>query len=275
MKVDSHQHFWKYSKEEFDWIHEGMKVLWRDFLPADLEPALRRAGIDGTIVVQVPQTLRENDFLLECATASDFVRGVVGWAPLTNPAVKSDLEKYAAQPKFKGLRHIAQNEPDDNYLLRDDFNRGVRELRDLGLIYEVLIYERQLPAAIAFVDRHPDQVFVLNHIAKPRIGDNALEPWASRIRELSKRPNIYCKLSGLVTEADWQNWTVAQITPFIDTVLEAFGPRRLMFGSDWPVCLLATNYQQWTGIVRDAVSKLSGAEQERIWGGTAVEAYHL
>ena len=275
MKIDSHQHFWKYSKEEFGWLHDGMKALRRDFRPADLEPELRRAGIDGTIVVQVPQTLRENDFLLECAAANDFVRAVVGWAPLTDPGVRGDLEKYAAEPKFKGLRHIAQNEPDDNYLLRDDFNRGVGMLRDLGLIYEVLIYERQLPAAISFVDRHPYQVFVLNHIAKPRIGDNALEPWAGRMRELAKRPNIYCKLSGLVTEAEWTNWTVAQITPFIDTVLEAFGPERLMFGSDWPVCLLATNYQQWTGIAGDAVSKLSQAEQARIWGGTAVEAYHL
>ena len=275
MKIDSHQHFWNYSKEEFGWLHDGMKALRRNFLPPDLEPELRRVGIDGTIVVQVPQTLHENEFLLECAAANDFVRGVVGWAPLTNPAVKGDLEKYASEPKFKGLRHIAQNEPDDNYLLRDDFNRGVGMLRDFGLLYEVLIYERQLPAAIAFVDRHPDLVFVLNHIAKPRIGDNALEPWAGRMRELAKRPNIYCKLSGLVTEADWRNWTVAQITPYIDVALEAFGPSRLMFGSDWPVCLLATNYQQWTGIVRDAVSKLSQAEQARIWGGTAVEAYRL
>ncbi len=275
MKIDSHQHFWNYSKREFGWLHDGMKVLWRDFMPPDIEPEIGQAGIDGAIAVQVPQTLQGNHFLLKCAAANDFVRGVVGWAPLTSPSVKADLEEYATEPKFKGIRHIAQDEPDDNYLLRDDFNRGVRVLRDFGLAYDILIFERHLPQAITFVDRHPDQVFVLDHIAKPRIRDNELEPWASRIRELAKRPHVYCKLSGMVTEADWQNWTVAQITPFMDAVLEAFGPRRLMFGSDWPVCLLAASYQQWVGIVHDTISRLSDAEQARIWGGTAVEAYRL
>jgi L-fuconolactonase len=275
MKIDSHHHFWKYSEREYGWIGDNMKALRRDFLPPDLAKEIAAAGIDGVVSVQARQSLEETQFLLDFAEGNDFIRGVVGWAPLVNPAVRQDIEKFAARPKLKGLRHVLQDDPDDNYILRDDFDRGIRALRDVGLVYDILIYERHLPQTLTFVDRHPDQVFVLDHIAKPRIKDNAVEPWRANIRRLAERPHVYCKLSGMVTEADWQNWTAEQLTPYFDTVLQAFGPRRLMFGSDWPVCLLASSYQKWVTTVAGAIGKLSVDERARIWGGTAVEAYGL
>jgi len=275
MKIDSHHHFWKYSEREYGWIGDRMKALRRDFLPPDLAKEIATAGIEGVVSVQARQSLEETQFLLDFAEGNDFIRGVVGWAPLVSPAVSKDIEKFAARPKLKGLRHVLQDDPDDNYILRDDFDRGIRALRDVGLVYDILIYERHLPQTLTFVDRHPDQVFVLDHIAKPRIKDNVLEPWRANIRRLAERPHVYCKLSGMVTEADWQNWTTEQLTPYFDTVLQAFGPRRLMFGSDWPVCLLAASYQKWVRTVAGAIAKLSADEQARIWGGTAVEAYGL
>jgi len=275
MKIDSHHHFWKYSGREYGWIGDNMKVLRRDFLPPDLAKEIAAAGIEGVVSVQARQSLEETQFLLDFAEGNDFIRGVVGWAPLVNPAVGKDIEKFASRPKLKGLRHVLQDDPDDNYILRDDFDRGIRALRDVGLVYDILIYERHLPQTLTFVDRHPDQVFVLDHIAKPRIKDNVLEPWRANIRRLAERPHVYCKLSGMVTEADWQNWTADQLTPYFDSVLRAFGPRRLMFGSDWPVCLLAASYRKWVTAVAGAIAKLSADEQARIWGGTAVEAYGL
>jgi L-fucono-1,5-lactonase len=275
MKIDSHHHFWKYSEREYGWIGDNMKALRRDFLPPDLAKEIAAAGIEGVVSVQARQTLEETQFLLEYAEGNDFIRGVVGWVPLVNPAVSKDIEKFAGRPKLKALRHVLQDEPDDNYILRDDFNRGIRALRDVGLVYDILIYERHLPQTLTFVDRHPDQVFVLDHIAKPRIKDNLIEPWRANIRRLAERPHIYCKLSGMVTEADWQNWTPEQLRPYFDVVLQAFGPRRLMFGSDWPVCLVAASYQKWVTTVTSAIAKLTADEQARIWGGTAVEAYGL
>jgi L-fuconolactonase len=275
MKIDSHHHFWKYSPEEYGWIDDAMKAIRRDFLPPDLEREIRSAGIDGVVSVQARTSLEETRFLLEFADRHDWIRGVVGWADLTDSRVGKALEEFKRNPKFKAVRHVLQGEPDSRYMLRGDFNRGVALLEDFGLAYDILIFERHLPQTLQFVDRHPSQVFVLDHIAKPRIKDNVLSPWQSRIVELAHRPNVYCKVSGMATEADYESWTPAQLKPYFDTALSAFGPRRLMFGSDWPVCLAAVEYKRWHDIVESWIAHLPAADQAHIMGGTAVEAYGL
>lgn len=275
MTIDSHHHFWKYTTDEYGWIDDSMKVIRRDFLPADLEKEIKAAGIDGVVSVQARQTLEENRFLLDFARQNDFIKGVVGWVPLTDANVKGSLEQFADKPKAKGVRHVLQGEADDRYMLRADFNRGIALLRDLGLVYDILIFERHLPQTLQFVDRHPNQVFVLDHIAKPRIKDGYLSPWQTNIVQLAHRPNVYCKLSGMVTEADYQNWTEEQLTPYIDTVISAFGPKRVMFGSDWPVCLVACPYGRWVEVIKRRIGQLSETEQQRILGETAIEAYKL
>ena len=274
-RIDAHHHFWKYTPEEFGWIDDGMAGLRRDWVPGDLEPCLREAGIDGVVSVQARQSLDETAFLLECANQHAFISGVVGWVPLVAPDVRETLARLVQHPKLRAVRHVLQGEPDERYMLRADFNQGVALLKDFGLAYDLLIFERHLPQTIAFVDRHPNQVFVLDHIAKPRIKDAAIEPWAGLVRELARRENVYCKASGMVTEADYQTWTEAQLRPYFDVVLEAFGPDRLMFGSDWPVCTAATSYQRWHATVRQFAAHLSADEQAAIFGGTAERAYGL
>lgn len=273
--IDAHQHFWKYTSGEYGWIDDSMQALRRDFLPQDLQREMGAAGVNGAVSVQTRQTLEETRWLLELAAHNEFIRGVVGWAPLTDSEVGGILEPLATHGKLRGIRHILQSEPDHNYILREDFNAGIRALRRLGLVYEILIFERQLPQTIRFVDRHPGQVFVLDHIAKPRIREQLLSPWRENIQELAKRENVYCKLSGLVTEADYRNWTADSLRPYIDTVLDAFSPRRLMFGSDWPVCLLASSYASWFDVVMKSIGQLSSAERARILGATAQEAFGL
>ena len=276
MTIDAHHHLWKYSAAEYGWISPEMRVIKRDFLPDDLEKLMHHFGIEGTVTVQARQTLEETRWLLELAHQHEVMRGVVGWVPLEQgAAVKQHLERLAADRKLRGVRHVIHDEPDDRYILRANFNEGMRALVAFGLRYDILIFEKHLPAAIEFVDRHPNQVFILDHIAKPRIKDKILSPWDRNIREMAKRRNVYCKLSGMVTEADHQHWTPAALQPYIDVVLQAFGPARLMYGSDWPVMLLAGEYAQWYGVVTNAIAKLSKPEQERIMGGTAVEAYRL
>lgn len=274
MRIDSHQHFWKYNPVQYGWINNNMSVLRRDFLPEHLAEEITRADIEGTIAVQAAGP-GETEWLLTLAKKWDFIRGVVGWAPLTDPCAADAIERLASDPRLRGLRHVLQDEPDPNYMLRDDFNAGIRQLQAFGLTYDILIFERHLPQTIEFVDRHPHQVFVLDHIAKPRIKAAALSPWRENIRKLAERQNVYCKISGMVTEADWAAWTPQQMSLYIDVVLEAFGARRLMFGSDWPVCLLASAYPKWVMLMEEALKPLSIAEQERIWAGTAIEAYRL
>jgi L-fucono-1,5-lactonase len=273
--IDSHHHFWKYSPQEYGWIGEGQAVLKRDFLPATLKKEIDAAHVDGVVSVQARQTLEETRWLLELANQNDFIRGVVGWAPLISKDIEKDLEKIAGQKKLKAIRHVLQDEKDDRYAVRDDFQRGIGTLKKSGLVYDILIYEKQLPASIELVDKFPNQIFVLDHVAKPKIREKILSPWRERMKELAKRQNVYCKLSGMATEADHGGWEVADLKPYIDVVIDAFGPNRLMFGSDWPVCLLAVTYQKWTATVRDFVSKLSESEKNRVMGGTAVEAYKL
>ena len=275
MIVDAHQHFWRYEPAEYGWIGDDCRALRRDFLPADLQPEIRAAGVDGVVAVQARQTVAETEWLLELARQHAFIRGVVGWLPLSSPTLRADLERATADPKLKGLRHVIQDEPDDGYILGSDFNRGVRALREFGLVYDLLILARQLPATIAFVDRHPGQIFVLNHIAKPLIKADQFEPWNTNVRELARRPNVFCKVSGLVTEGEFQSWTADQLRRYYDVVLEAFGPRRLMFGSDWPVCTVACDYGRWYRTVAGWTETLAPAERVSIRGGTAQEVYRL
>ncbi len=274
-RIDSHHHLWRYDPREYWWIDDNMKRIRRDFLPEHIATEIRAAGIDGVVTVQAHQSVAETEWLLDLAGAHPFMKGVVGWAPLTDPQVGDVLGRLSADPKLKAVRHVIQSEPDPDYILREDFNRGIRMLPQFGLVYDILIFERHLPQAIRFVDQHPQQVFVLDHIAKPRLGAGVLSPWAENLRALGRRPNVYCKLSGMVTEADYQHWTVTDLQPYFDVALEVFGPKRLMFGSDWPVCLVAVEYQRWFEIVSEQIARFSPDEQDRILGGTAMEAYRL
>ena len=275
LRIDAHHHFWKYTVKEYGWIDNAMAVIRRDFLPGHLREEITAAGIDGVVSVQARQTEKETTWLLGLAENNEFITGVVGWVPLASPDVDRALEKHCRHWKLRAVRHVVQGEPDDRFILGEEFNAGIRLLREFGLVYDILIFERQLPPTIEFVDLHPEQVFVLDHIAKPKIKAGELEPWRKQMLELGKRQNVYCKISGMVTEADYKNWTEAQLQPYLDTVLEAFGPRRLMFGSDWPVCRVACDYKRWVELVGRFIAKLSTYEQTRIMGGTAVEAYGL
>ena len=275
MKIDSHHHFWKFGPIEYSWMNEDMGVLKRDYGPTELKKEIDEAGIDGVVSVQASQTLAETDALLDYAAKEDFIKGVVGWFPLAEENVVEVIAPYVDNRLLKGVRHVVQDEPDDRFILGEDFNRGVSHLKEFGLVYDILIYERQLAPSIEFVDRHPNLVFVLDHVAKPRIRDNAMKPWADLMRQMAERPNVYCKLSGMATEGDWENWTEEQLVRYAEVALEAFGPKRLMFGSDWPVALLAVGYQRWVAIVDDFISALSEDEQAAIWGETAARAYKL
>jgi len=273
VKLDAHQHFWRYNPVEFDWIGDGMEALQRDFLPAELQREIGAAGIDGVVSVQARQSLDETEWLLELAATNDFIKGVVGWLPLASPQVRRDLENLAANPKLKGVRHVLQGEVDGSWLYNPNFNAGIDALKNFGLVYDLLVFERQLPAAIKFVDRHPSQTFVLDHLGKPRIKEGHFEPWNKNVRALAKRENVWCKISGLVTAADWSAWTEAQLRPYFETVLEAFGPGRVMFGSDWPVCCVAGQYSQWVDTAERLAGKLSVFEQAQLLGETAGKVY--
>lgn len=274
-KIDSHHHLWRYNAAEYGWLDDDMKALRRDFLPKDLTAELAAAGIDGTVVVQARQTLDETRWLLDVADENPVIRGVVGWAPIAGEDFPGVMEEFENRPKLKGLRHVIQAEEDENYILRADFNAGMYAMRGSGLVYDILVYERQLPQTIEFVDEYPDQVFVLDHIAKPRIGAGILEPWSANLHELALRQNVWCKVSGLVTEADWKHWTPETLLPYLDTVVDAFGADRLIVGSDWPVCLVATEYAKWFEALRTYFARFSESEQNAIFGGTAIEVYQL
>jgi len=273
--IDAHHHLWRYTPEEYGWIDEPMQALRRDFMPQDLLAEMSAAGIDGAVLVQVRETLEETGWMLDVADGCDAIRGVVGWAPIAGEEFPGVMEAFDGRAKLKGLRHIIQSERDENYILREDFNSGIRALAGSGLVYDILIYERHLPQTIDFVDQHPEQVFVLDHIAKPLIATGVLEPWAARMRELAKRENVACKLSGMVTEAKWDAWSAETLRPYLDVAVEAFGPARLMAGSDWPVCLVASGYAQWWEVLRAYFAGFSEEERATVFGGTAVEVYGL
>jgi L-fuconolactonase len=276
IKIDSHQHFWHYTSKEYGWIDDSMSAIRRDFLPPDLRIELRKAGFDGSVSVQARESVEETRWLLELSkTYPDVIRGVVGWVPLASPHLDRDLSELAQNTVLKGVRHLVQGEPDDSFILGRDFNRGISQLLEFKLTFDILIFERHLSYASVFVDRHPNQIFVLDHIAKPKIAKHEILRWADHFREIAKRPNVFCKLSGMVTEADHKNWRKEDLAPYMDVALEAFGPHRLMFGSDWPVCLVATTYENWANLVKERISSLSQAEQDAILGGVAQRAYRL
>ncbi|MGB6158456.1 MAG: amidohydrolase family protein [Acidobacteriaceae bacterium] len=274
MRIDAHHHFWHYSPAEYGWIDDPMASIRRDFLPSDLAPAIASANIDAVVSVQARQTLAETETLLAHATAHPWIAAVVGWVPLIDPAVGDLLDRLAADTTLKGVRHVLQAEP-DAYMDRTDFNAGLAQLRPRNLAYDILILHHQLPAAIRLVDRHPDQVFVLDHIAKPPIRNRELQPWARDLVELARRPNVSCKLSGVVTEADYAAWNYEQILPYLEAALAAFTPVRLMFGSDWPVCRVATTYLDWVRTVERFAASLTAAEREALFHSTAARAYRL
>ena len=275
MHIDAHQHFWIYRAEAYDWIDESMIPLRRDFLPGDLKPELHMAGFQGSIAVQARQSMEETRWLLELADGDPSIMGVVGWVDLRSPDVQSQLEAFSRNSKLVGVRHIVQSEPDDQFMLREDFLRGISLLERFDLTYDILIYPRHLAVAAEFVKKFPRQRFVLDHLAKPYIKTGESKPWAAEIRKLAEFPNVFCKLSGLVTEADWKNWKAEQITPYIDTAFEAFGPERLMIGSDWPVCLVASTYGRVMDIVKIYLAQYSSEIQEGVLGGNAQRFWKL
>jgi L-fuconolactonase len=276
VRLDAHQHFWQYRPEDYPWMTGPLRALRRDYLPPDLAPLLVAAGLDGSIAVQAQQTVAEARWLLGLADQYPAIRGVVGWVDLCSERVDEQLAELSAHPRFVGVRHVVQDEPDDRFLLRPDFQRGIARLRDYDLTYDILIYPRQMTAAIEFVRRFPEQPLVLDHLAKPIIHDGVLSPWREQIGELARSPNVCCKLSGMVTEARWRQWTKADFRPYLDAVFDAFGPERLMFGSDWPVCTLSGDYAAVYDIVDDYTrQRLSPAEREQVFGTTAARFYGI
>jgi len=275
MRIDAHQHFWRYNPDEYGWIDDSMSTLRRDFLPADLKPELDRAGFDACVAVQARQTVEETRWLLELAAAAPFMAGVIGWVDLRASHVRDQLNELAKNPKLLGIRHVLQGEADDRFMLQPDFLRGIAALEEFGLTYDILIFPRHLPVAMEFVRRFPQQRFVLDHLAKPLIKDRTLQPWGSHIRELAKFSNIFCKLSGMVTEADWKAWKPEHFAPYLDVALESFGPERLMIGSDWPVCKVAASYLQVTELVIEYLDRYPREARESILGGTARSFWRL
>ena len=275
IRIDAHHHLWRYTPEEYGWLDESMAALRRDFLPKDLVREIAAAGIDGTVAVQARQTMEETRWLLKMADECDAIRGVVGWAPIAGEDFPEVMEEFEHRPKLKGLRHVIQGEKDENYILREDFNSGIRAMLGSGLVYDILIFERHLPQTIDFVDEHPQQVFVLDHVAKPMIAAGVMDPWAARMRELGRRENVWCKVSGMVTEASWTSWTPDDLAPYVRRVLDWFGPDRCMFGSDWPVCLLAASYDEVLSATRTVLRELTQPELDGVLGGNAIRVYRL
>jgi L-fuconolactonase len=274
-RIDAHQHFWQYNPAAHAWMTDAMAALKHDHLPEDLEPLLASLGFDGCIAVQASQSLEETRWLLELADQNDFIRGVVGWVDLRSPELPGQLEQFAVHPRLVGVRHIVQDEPDDHFMLRDDFRRGIAQLAECGLTYDVLVYPRQLPAAIKLVEEFPQQRMVLDHIAKPGIAEGKVASWEDGIREIARMPNICCKLSGMVTEARWKDWQPRDFHPYLDVVFNAFGPGRLMIGSDWPVCTLSAAYESAMRIVIDYIEQFPAAVQEGILGRNCAHFYGL
>jgi L-fuconolactonase len=273
MVIDAHQHFWRFNRVRDAWITEEMAVIRRDFLPNDLAPELDANGVDATIAVQADQSEAETEFLLGLAEGNRRIAGVVGWVDLRSPDVEARLEHFSRFKKLRGVRHVAQAEPDDRFVVQPDFVRGVSLLKKFNLTYDILIYPRQLPAAIELVAKLPDQKFVVDHLAKPEIAAKEIEPWASQIREIASNPNVFCKLSGMVTEAAWKKWKAGDFEPYLEVVFDAFGAQRLMFGSDWPVCLVAATYKQAKDIVASYVDRHAPDAKSAIFGENAQRFY--
>ncbi len=275
MIIDSHQHFWIYEPVRDFWIDESMKVIRRDFLPSDLSPIISEQNIDGTIAVQASQSEEETNFLLNLANEYNWILGVVGWVDLMGKDIEKRLEHFSSFKKLKGFRHFIQNEPDDNFMLNEKFQNGISNLKHFNFTFDILIYPNQLSAAIKLSEKNSEQKFILDHIAKPHIKKNEIEPWASQIRELAANKNVYCKVSGIITEADHKNWEPENIYPYLDIVFDAFGFDRLLFGSDWPVCLLAGSYKEVKNLIEEYLERAPIEVKEKIFGKNALSFYNI
>ena len=275
MIIDSHQHFWNYEPEKHSWIDDEMSVIRRDFLSDDLQKVFDENGVDACVAVQADQTTEETDFLISLAENNNFIKGVVGWVDLRSESIEEDLLKYKKCDVVKGFRHVVQEEQDHNFMLRPEFLNGIELLGKYDLCYDILIFPHQLGAALELVKKFPNQKFVIDHIAKPYIKDGFFEGWAVMMREIAKNQKVYCKISGMITEADYKTWTPEQVYPYMKLVLESFGAGRVMYGSDWPVCLVAGNYSIVKALVTDFISDLSQEQQNAIMGGNAAKFYNL
>ncbi|WP_121612404.1 amidohydrolase family protein [Mesobacillus foraminis] len=275
MKLDAHQHFWVYNKSEYGWISEEMSELRRDYLPEDLNIVLKSIDFDGAVVVQARQHLDETQWLLELAKEYDFIKGVVGWVDLCSPNVIEQLKLFGDNPYLKGIRHVVHDEPDARFMLREDFQRGISALHDFGLTYDLLIYPRHLPCAIDLVKKFPEQPFVLDHIGKPDIKNKKFSPWKDDLLRLAAHDHVYVKLSGMVTEASWENWRKEDFKDYLDIVFQAFGPNRIMVGSDWPVCTVSNRYETVMGIVLDYVDSFAPEYKDQIFGENCARFYHI
>lgn len=275
MIIDAHQHFWRYNQERHAWITDDMAAIRKDFLPKELEQIYRHNDIDGCVAVQVDQTEAENEFFLAFARLYPFIKGIVGWVDLQDEKLKGRLDYYKTEKAIKGFRHIVQGESDPNFLLGQDFCRGIAMLDSYNFTYDILVYHYQLVQVERFVSKFPNQNLIIDHIAKPNIKSGEIDQWSKYMKAIAKHENVYCKLSGMVTEADFNNWTYDQIVPYIDVVLESFGPSRVVYGSDWPVCLVAASYEEQYNVVHKAIERLSPAEKKAILGENAIRFYHL
>jgi L-fucono-1,5-lactonase len=276
--VDAHHHVWDPTRADYPWMTGPYEAVRRPFTPTDLAPDLEANGVEATVVVQARMTLDETRDLLATAAGTPFIRGVVGWVDLTDPGVADTIAALRAEPgsdRLVGIRHQAHDEPDPAWLMREDVRRGVRAVGEAGLAYDLLVKTRELPAALAIAQAMPEVPFVIDHIAKPRIREGILQPWADRMAAFAGLEHVACKVSGMVTEADLERWQPGDLAPYVDHVLEVFGPRRLIFGSDWPVCLLAASYDRVLSVANELLGSLSDAERAGVFGGTAMRVYRL
>jgi L-fuconolactonase len=273
-RIDSHQHFWKFDPVRDSWIDETMAVIQKDFLPEDLQPLLNANQFEGCVAVQASQSEEETHFLLDLAAKNDFIKGVVGWIDLRNENIDERLQFFSDQKKLKGFRHVVQGEADD-FMYGEAFRRGIKALKPFNYTYDILIFERQLPAAISLVKDFPNQQFVIDHIAKPDIKSGSIDSWKKGIEEIAKYDNVWCKISGMVTEADWKNWKEEDLKPYLDVIFENFSTDKLMYGSDWPVLNVASDYHEVVKTLKDYISKFSVEDQNKIWFENANSFYKL
>lgn len=275
MRLDSHQHFWRYNPAHQVWMTDAMDVLRRDYLPEELKPLLQAIHFDGTIAVQARQMLEETEWLLQLAETHDFIKGVVGWVDLRSPEVRAQLERFSRHRMLAGVRHVVHDEPDDQFMLLPEFRRGIAQLREFHLTYDLLLFPRHLPVGVKLVSEFPEQPFVLDHLGKPFIRDGQISPWKEDLTRLAEFPNVFCKLSGMVTEAKWQRWRQQDFRRYLEVVIEAFGPERVMIGSDWPVCTLSGDYESTMRIVMDYTRQFSPPTRDAILGGNCARFYGL
>ena len=272
--IDTHQHFWKYDPVNYSWINDEMQVIRRDFLPGDLAVVLKENKVQGCVAVQADQTEAETDWLLELAAKNDFIQGVVGWVDLRSSNIEQRLQHYQQFNKLKGFRHVLQGE-EPSFMLQESFLNGISKLNQFGFAYDILIFPQHLSATLQLVKQFPQQRFVIDHVAKPYIKDGKIDEWKAGMQQLAQHSNVYCKISGMVTEADWKTWTADQLKPYIDVVVKSFGIDRIMYGSDWPVCLVASSYHKWIETVQNYFASFSIEDQQKVFSSNAIKFYQL